>query len=117
MTNEDKPNKDDEKQEVVATPKENVDGLIAIAQAVVTPYMQVQETAEKEETKRESIRAEVTGKLINRVFYIGLAVLVIAGMALFKGDSRITESIVIALVAFLGGVGFGRTSATNKTSS
>ena len=107
----------EEKQDVVATPKENGADLLSLVQAIVTPFAQSQETSEKEETKRESIRAEVTGKLVARVFYIAIGVLIIAGIALFKDDARLTETIVTALVAFLGGFGFGRSSVANKISA
>jgi hypothetical protein len=74
------------------------------------PFAHAQETAAIEATKQTQIIADATHKTYRWFFIIGLGVLALATIALFKDKDQITEQLIIAMFSFLGGLGIGRSS-------
>ena len=75
---------------------------------LVEPFAKSQETSQIEATKRVEIISKLASRLFLKIFVIGVLVIILAGIALFRGNIQLTEKIIIALFAFLGGMGFGR---------
>ena len=92
--------------------EKELEGISAILEGVVTPFAQAQETSEKEATKRAGILAAVANRAILALFGVAFMVLVLAGYALSQGNDSMAEKMVIALLAFFGGLGAGK--ATGK---
>lgn len=89
-----------------------INDIGALIQGVVTPFSQAQETSQKESTKRAEILAGVANKAIYALFGIAALILTLAGYAVSQGNDALAEKLVIALLAFLGGLGAGK--AVNK---
>lgn len=96
--------------EIISMNEENSDiqGIATILEGVVTPFAKAQEASEKEATKRTTILAKVAEKLIYAVVLIVVCVLILAAYSLSLEQNQLAEKIVIALLAFLGGLGAGR---------
>jgi len=114
-------NNNDEKIDVVASssniiakeePASDAESVTALIEGIVSPLLKSQETAEQEKTKRTSILAEVANKAIYALIIIAGLILLLAGYALKHGYDSFAETIVIALLAFMGGLGVGK--ASNK---
>ena len=90
--------------------EKELEGISAILEGVVTPFAQAQETSEKEATKRASIVATVANRAILALFGIAFMILVLAGYALSQGNESMAEKMVIAMLAFFGGLGAGKAS-------
>lgn len=88
-----------------------LEGITALLQGVVTPFAQAQEVSEQEATKRAGILAGVANRAILALFGVALMVLVLAGYALSQGSEAMAEKMVIALLAFFGGLGAGKASS------
>ncbi|APG27076.1 hypothetical protein A7E78_04035 [Syntrophotalea acetylenivorans] len=82
--------------------------LTELLKGVTEPLAKSQEIAQKEETKRAEILGKVTSRFLGYIFAVAVLVVLLAAVALFKGEVQLTEKIVIALLGFLGGFGFGR---------
>ncbi|WP_045856512.1 hypothetical protein [Teredinibacter purpureus] len=89
-----------------------LDAIGALLEGVVTPFAQAQETSEKEATKRAGILAGVANKAIYALFGISALILALSAYALSQGSEGLAEKMVIALLAFFGGLGAGK--AANK---
>ncbi|MAI20792.1 MAG: hypothetical protein CMF28_06180 [Kiritimatiellaceae bacterium] len=103
-----------EESQVEQVPPElvEVSAVSEIIKGAVEPFAKSQEVAAKETTEQTKII--VKGKTHMFWGMCGLAVLivVVSGIALFLDKEDVTEKIIIALVSFLGGLGFGK--QTNK---
>ena len=82
----------------------------AIVGSFAQPMAQAQETAATEATKQTKIIAEATHKTYRWFFIIGIGVLLLASIALFKDKDQVTSQLIIAMFSFLGGLGIGRVS-------
>jgi hypothetical protein len=87
-----------------------LEGISALLQGVVTPFAKAQEVSEQEATKRANIFAGVANKAIYALFGIAVLVLILSGYALSQGSEVMAEKMVIALLAFFGGLGAGKAS-------
>lgn len=76
--------------------------------AFAQPMAHAQEIVAVETTKQAKIIADATAASYRWFFILGLGVLVLAGVALFRGKENITETLVVALFSFLGGLGAGK---------
>jgi hypothetical protein len=88
---------------------EGVEGLAHVVRAVVEPLARSQEGVAKEATKQTEILARSYSKVFIGILILAGLVILLAGVALFLGKEQVTEKVLIALVGFLGGLGFGRT--------
>jgi len=66
-----------------------------------------------EETKRAELLVGLYEKLANKLFWIVVIILAIAGLALWKGETQLTEKVIIALIGFIGGLGIGKSMGKN----
>ena len=99
----------DDVKEGDVIPKDNtaneLEGITALLQGVVTPFAKAQEVSEQEATKRAGIFAGIASKAILALFGVSFFVLLLAGYALSQGSENMAEKMVIALIAFFGGLG------------
>ena len=105
-------NKQIETQQTIVTARQDEVSIIDILKIVVDPIAKNQEAARKEETKRTEIASRITSRFFAYVFGIALLVLILAGIALLRGEPQLAQTIVVALLSFLGGFGFGRGTST-----
>ena len=107
--------KEPEKKEGDVITKEQsaseLEGITALLQGVVMPFAQAQEVSEQEATKRAGILAGVASRAILALFGVAFLVLLLAGYALSQGSEAMAEKMVIALLAFFGGLGAGKASS------
>lgn len=92
-----------------------LEGITALLEGVVTPFAKSQEVSEQEATKRASIMAGVANKAIYALFGVATLILLLAGYAISQGNDAIAEKMVIALLAFFGGLGAGKASSKQST--
>jgi Mn2+/Fe2+ NRAMP family transporter len=93
-----------------STGEKDVQMIAAIIGSLVQPMAQAQETAAVETTKQTQIIADSTHKTYRWFFGIGIGVLVLAAVALFKDKDQVTTQLIVAMFSFLGGLGIGRVS-------
>jgi len=86
----------------------DVQAISELLRGVTEPLARSQDVAQQEGTKRAQIFADVTLRFHQYSFVIGAGVLLIAGVAMFLGQTQLTEKIVFALLGFLGGFGLAR---------
>ena len=91
-----------------------IEGIASLLQGVVTPFAKAQEVSQQEATKRADILASVANKGIIAISVVAICIIFLSGYAISKGDSSLAEKMVIALLAFFGGIGAGK--VTNKNS-
>jgi len=94
-----------------STSEEEFKGIASVLEGVVAPFAKAQEISEQEATKRTTILASVASKIIYALVGIAAVALILAGYALSNGNEDFAEKIVIALFAFLGGLGAGKASS------
>ncbi|WP_027714111.1 hypothetical protein [Desulfuromonas sp. TF] len=92
----------------IVAPEQEMIAITDLLKGVTEPLAKSQDIAQQEATKRAEILGRVTSKFLMYVFSVAVLVVLLAGMALFKGEVQLTEKIIIALLGFLGGFGFGR---------
>jgi hypothetical protein len=80
---------------------------------VVEPLAEGQKAAAIERTKQTEIISKERTKKFWGACAIAGAVVVIAAIALYLGKDQLTEKILIAIVSFLGGIGFGKNESKN----
>lgn len=103
-------------REVAASPagdeltEEKIRLLGDAASAFIGPLAKSKETAEREATKRAEIDARLSRQLIWTGAVIVTAIIVLGAIALFLGKDAYSQSVLIAVVSFLGGIGVGRSS-------
>ncbi len=85
--------------------------LSVVAQNLVQPFTEAQKVSETEATKRHEISVRANSKVIYGAFGIGVLILGLAYVALFKDNSSLAEKIVVAVISFLAGLGVGRTTS------
>ncbi|WP_271271137.1 hypothetical protein [Aliamphritea hakodatensis] len=90
-----------------------LEAITALLQGVVTPFAKAQEVSEQEATKRAGIIAGVANKAILALFGVAFFVLLLAAYAVSQGNESMAEKMVIALLAFFGGLGAGK-ATSNK---
>lgn len=88
-----------------------LDAISTLIQGIVTPFASAQETSEQEATKRANILASVASKAIYALFGVAALVLALSAYALSQGSEAMAEKMVIALLAFFGGLGAGKASS------
>lgn len=74
----------------------------------MAPFAKSQAVVAQEATKQTTILAKELTKRFYVVSGLVLAIIVLAGFALYLGKDAITEKVIIAIVSFLGGLGIGR---------
>lgn len=86
-----------------------IESITGLLKGITEPLAKGQETAEQEATKRTEILAGVATKMIYGAILIAVLVVLLAAFAMWKENSNLAEKLVIALFAFLGGMGAGKT--------
>lgn len=104
MTEQNDKEKASEGEVVHPSGGQDVTVIKELVDAFAVPFVKGQE----EETKRAQIMASVLEKFLGYVAFAVVLIIVLAGIALFLGEKQLTKDIVLALIAFLGGFGFGR---------
>lgn len=84
--------------------------LAEMVQSAVGPFAEAQKVVAVEATKQTEIIVLAKTKMFWGICGIVAGIIILAGMALFLEKEQITEKIIIAIVSFLGGLGFGRQS-------
>ena len=84
--------------------------LADMIQSAVEPFADSQKTVAKETTKQTEIVAKEKTKMFWGLCFLATLVLILAGIALFLNKEQITEKVIIAVVSFMGGLGFGKKS-------
>ncbi|SEA83835.1 hypothetical protein SAMN05660420_03364 [Desulfuromusa kysingii] len=72
----------------------------------VEPFAESQRIAAVEGTKQTEIIVKAKTKMFLGICGLVTLIIIIAGIALFLEKDQITEKIIIAIVSFLGGMGF-----------
>lgn len=85
-----------------------IESITGLLKGITEPLAKGQEIAEKEATKRTEILAGVATKMIYGAILIAVLVVLLAAFAIWKENSDLAEKLVIALFAFLGGMGAGK---------
>lgn len=100
--------------ELISKGDEKLDAreFAAVLEPLITPFTKAQEVSEKEATYRTTILAKLAEKAIYALVGVVILIIALAAYALSLGEIQLVEKIVIALLAFLGGLGAGR--ATNR---
>lgn len=93
------------------TPASDVEAFAGLIKSISEPIANSQVVVAQETTKQTQIIANTTKSLFRGLIGVAFAVVVLAGIALFKGEAQLTEKIVIALLGFLGGFGVGKSSS------
>jgi choline-glycine betaine transporter len=91
-----------------------VQAIAGLFRGLIEPIAHAQETAETEKTKRAQIEANTASTFLRYSFGLAAALVAIAIMALFMGKDQLTEKISFAVIGFLGGFAFGKTSQATK---
>lgn len=87
--------------------------LSELIKGAVTPFAESQTVAAQEATKQTEIIASTKLKMFWGVCVLAAFIILLAGYALFLGKDGITEKVLIAVVSFLGGLGFGKQVGKN----
>ncbi len=87
--------------------------LAEMVQGAVEPFAESQKKVAIETTKQTEIIAKEKTKMFWGICFLSALVIILAGIALFLGKDQITEKVIIAVVSFMGGLGFGRHSGKN----
>lgn len=85
-----------------------------LIKGVVEPFTESQKVVAIETTKQTEITSKSRTKMFYGVCVLVTLIIVLAGIALLRGKDQITEKIIIAIVSFLGGIGFGTKQAISK---
>ncbi len=85
--------------------------LADMVQSAVEPFADSQKIVARETTKQTEIIAKEKTKMFWGLCFLATLVLVLAGIALFLDKEQITEKVIIAIVSFMGGLGFGKKSS------
>ncbi|MFI2810947.1 hypothetical protein [Microbulbifer sp. JSM ZJ756] len=97
--------------EVVASNNhEEVEAFAGLIRSLAEPITTSQIEVAKETTKQTQIISGITKSLLRGVFGIAFSIVLIAAFALFKGEAQLAEKVIFALLGFLGGFGFGKSS-------
>lgn len=103
---------DDKKNSEVVEREEpeliDVSSLAEVVQGAVEPFAESQKVVAQETTRQTEIIARETTKKFWGMCFLASLIIALAGCALFLGKEQITEKVLIAIVSFLGGLGFGR---------
>ena len=87
-----------------------ISALSAMIKEAVTPFAESQSVVAQEATKQTEIVARVRLKMFLGICGLVALIIILAGIALYLGKADITEKVLIAIVSFLGGLGFGKQS-------
>ena len=85
-----------------------ISALSEIIKGAVTPFAESQAVAAREGTKQTEIIAGAKLRMFWGVCFLATLIILLAGYALSLGKDSITEKVLIAIVSFLGGLGFGK---------
>ncbi|MDF2156096.1 hypothetical protein [Vibrio sp. CAU 1672] len=100
------------KQELVEKqPRSETEAFAALIKNISQPITESQIIVAKETTKQTEIIAKTTTSLFMGLIGIAFTIVVLAGLALYKGETQLTEKIIIALIGFLGGFGVGKSAS------
>ena len=88
-----------------------VEAFASLIKSISEPIANSQVIVAQETTKQTQIVANTTKSLFRGLIGVAFAVVILAGLALFKGETQLTEKIVIALLGFLGGFGVGKSAS------
>ena len=84
---------------------DNSEPIRHLLKEIIEYISNAQLEANKQNTKQTEIIAKSTNRFFSGVFIIATMILFLAAIALFQDKDQITEKIIIALLAFLGGLG------------
>lgn len=79
-----------------------------VLKGIIEPFAKAQETVAIEGTKKAQIDVDVKKKFHLGIFGMGILAFALAGAGLFLGDHGLAGQIVVAVLGFLGGYGFGK---------
>ncbi|EGQ9892841.1 TPA: hypothetical protein RUZ63_003588 [Vibrio cholerae] len=100
------------KQELIEKqPHSETEAFAALIKNISTPITESQIIVAKETTRQTEIIAKTTKSLFMGLIGIAFTIVLLAGFALFKGETQLTEKIIIALIGFLGGFGAGKSAS------
>lgn len=90
---------------------DELQNITSAIESITTPIAKAHEISETEASKRTVIFAGVAIKIIYALFGFATLAILLAGYALYNGNEDFAEKIIIALFAFLGGLGAGKASS------
>lgn len=82
--------------------------LSDLVKSAVTPFAESQTVVAQETTKQTEIIAGTKLKMFWGLCGLVALIIGLAVYALYLGKGDITEKVIIAIVSFLGGLGFGK---------
>ena len=86
----------------------DISSFAEVVQGAVKPFAESQKVVAKETTKQTEIIAKESTKKFWGMYALIALIIVLAGYALFLDKEQITEKVIIAIVSFLGGLGFSK---------
>jgi uncharacterized membrane protein YgcG len=87
--------------------------LVVSAIAPITqPFAKAEQLKQTEETKRHAMTIGALRLSAILLFFVIIAIFILAGIALCLGKDSLTEKMIIAALSFLGGLGLGRLTVT-----
>lgn len=92
----------------------DVQAIAGLLQGLVQPIAKSQEYAEAEKTRRVQIEANTTTSLLRYSFGLAVVILCIAALALVLDKDQLAEKVIFAVVGFVGGFAFGKSSQSPK---
>lgn len=87
--------------------------LSELVKNAVTPFAESQTVVAQETTKQTEIIANTKLRMFWGVCVLAALILLLAGYSLSLGKDAIAEKVLIAVVSFLGGLGFGKQVSKN----
>ena len=92
-----------------------VQAIAGLIRGLVEPLARSQEFAESEKTKRVQIEARITSSFLRYSFGLATVILCISVAALFLDKDQLAEKIIFAVVGFIGGFAFGKSSKRGES--
>jgi len=85
-----------------------VSAVSEIIKGAVEPFAESQKIVAIEGTKQTEIIAKAKTKMFWGICVLAALIIFLAAFALYLDKDQITEKVLIAIVSFLGGLGFGK---------
>jgi len=82
--------------------------LSEVIKGAITPFAESQKVVAEETTKQTEIISNAKLKMFWGICGLVTLIILLAGFALYLGKEGITEKVLIAIVSFLGGLGFSK---------
>lgn len=90
-----------------------VSAVSEIIKGAVEPFAESQKVIAIESTKQTEIIVNAKTKMFWGICGLVTLIIVLAAFALYLDKDQVTEKIIIAIVSFIGGLGFGKQSNKN----